>query len=285
MYPERKQCYVIMPFSQTIDVHTEEYWDRHFESFLKPLIEESSGLEAKRSEPLRGDILKQIITNLIVSTVVVADLTDHNPNVFWELGVRQSFKHGTITIAEEGTDIPFDIGVKGTLFYSDNRISNALFCSQFKKAIIDCINNPENPDSHVLDTISGRGTFFEVIRGDEIYRRIKALIHECEWNIVILEDIQETIEENRHVSIQLISPALELLLTNRYLDEDEDFYELVSRLLIDINTLNRQLIILGSSSKQFTDWFHHNKNMFFEHLETFQKEINNIRKKKRNITF
>lgn len=89
-----------MPFSKTTDKHTEDYWTEHFERFLKPLIEENPGLEARRSEPLRGDILRQIITDLVVSRVVVADLTDHNPNVYWELGVRQSFQHGTVTIAE-----------------------------------------------------------------------------------------------------------------------------------------------------------------------------------------
>ena len=95
----RKRCFVIMPFSKTSDQHTTEYWTKHFESFLKTLIEECE-LEAYRSEPLRGDILRQIISGLLVSPVVVADLTDGNSNVFWELGVRQSFKHGTVTIAE-----------------------------------------------------------------------------------------------------------------------------------------------------------------------------------------
>ena len=32
--------------------------------------------------------------------IVVADITDSKPNVYWELGVRQSFKHGTIIIRE-----------------------------------------------------------------------------------------------------------------------------------------------------------------------------------------
>ena len=81
------------------------------EQFLGPLIEESGELEAYRSEPIRGDVLRQIITNLVFYPVVVADLTDNNPNVYWELGVRQSFKHGTITIAEYGTKLPFDVSV------------------------------------------------------------------------------------------------------------------------------------------------------------------------------
>src|SRR3989304_4593293 len=90
---DKKRCFVIMPFSKT-EHHTEEYWTRHFGSFLKPLIERNEAFEAFRSEPLRGDIASQIITNLASSDVVVADLTDHNPNVFWELGVRHSYKQG-----------------------------------------------------------------------------------------------------------------------------------------------------------------------------------------------
>jgi len=94
MSANREICFVITPFSKTTDEHTKRYWTEHFKSFLKPLIDENPDLEARRSKPLRGDILREIITDLVVSRVVVADLTDHNPNVYWELGVRQSFKHG-----------------------------------------------------------------------------------------------------------------------------------------------------------------------------------------------
>jgi len=113
MSTSKKQCFVIMPFSETTEKHTENYWTEHFEDFLKPLIEECPQLEAYRSKPLHGDILKDIITKLIISPLVVADLTDLNPNVFWELGIRQSFKHGTITIAQEGTKLPFDTLFQG----------------------------------------------------------------------------------------------------------------------------------------------------------------------------
>jgi hypothetical protein len=95
--------------------------------------------------------------------MVVADLTDANPNVYWELGVRQSFKHGTVTIAQHGTTLPFDIGAKGTLFYyPENHIEMAEFEKRFRTAIEDCLMRPDRPDSHVLETISGRGTLFEI---------------------------------------------------------------------------------------------------------------------------
>jgi hypothetical protein len=152
-----------MPFSKTSERHTGNYWNKHFNDFLKPLIEKNSHFEARRSEPIRGDILKQIITNLIVSPLVVADLTDLNPNVFWELGVRQSFpkQGGTITIAQVGTKLPFDVSTKGTLFYHLSQKKNDDFFAKFGKARSSCLNCPISPDSVIWDTISGRGTFWE----------------------------------------------------------------------------------------------------------------------------
>jgi len=146
-----------MPFSETSEEHTKEWWTQHFKDFLKPLIEESGEIKAFRSQPLRGDLLKEIVESLYNSDIVVADLTDRNANVFWELGVRQSYKHGTITIAEEGTRIPFDISTKGTLFYNPkNHIKLEEFRRQFKMAIVDCLDNPDSPDSQVLEILSSR---------------------------------------------------------------------------------------------------------------------------------
>ena len=117
MIKKEINCFVIMPFSQSSKNHTEEYWTNHFNGFLKPIIEELSGINVFRIEALREDILDAIVNNLVISDIVIAEITDHNPNVFWELGVRQSFRHNTIIIAEIGTDLPFDLSVKATVFY------------------------------------------------------------------------------------------------------------------------------------------------------------------------
>ena len=157
-------CFVIMPFSKSSDEHTEEYWTKHFNELLKPTIEEL-GVKTNRVEVIREDILKRIINNLVTAPIVLADLTDHNPNVFWELGLRQSFKHNTITIAELGTELPFDISAKATLFYSlSSEEKIAEFKNKLKVVVQDCIDHPEKPDSHILETISGRGSLYEIMR-------------------------------------------------------------------------------------------------------------------------
>lgn len=246
MEASETSCFVIMPFSATTEEHTEEYWTSHFESFLKPLIEEIPNLKAKRSEAIRGDILRQIIHELIVSPIVVADLTDHNPNVFWEMGVRQSFKHGTITIAEEGTRLPFDIGVKGTLFY--NKEKNNGFRTLLIKALRDCIDNPENTDSHVLETITGRGSLYRIINQYETIRRFEGLITEYKKNQTLLNLIYSTIEKNKkdpenskRPTAHFRSISVELLLSHRFVEADHLFYQLCDLYLERINMMNNQL--------------------------------------------
>ena len=249
MAKERQRCFVIMPFSKTTEQHTKTYWTNHFERFLKPLIEENPELKAYRSQPLRGDILREIITHLVVAPVMIADLTDQNPNVYWELGVRQSFKHGTITIAEAETPLPFDIGGKGTLFYyPKDHLEMANFRKDFKEAIQDCLANPNRPDSHVLETISGRGTLFEIFRRDEAMRRLDAVLEECEASQEQLKDCvklaranQEKSEKRRWPSTRFLYSAVELLVTDRYVDEPDSFFRECSRWITWVLAINGEI--------------------------------------------
>ena len=246
METNRQTCFVIMPFGKTTDEHTEEYWTKHFENFLKPLIEENPNLEARRSKPLRGDILNEIIADLVTSPIVVANLTDKNANVCWELGVRQSFKHGTITIAEEVTDLPFNIGGKGTLqYYPKDYIQNETFRKDFKEAIEDCLLNPNKPDSQVLETLSGRGTLFEIFYRDEAIRRLDAVLLECGKNLELLERIVNQVRANKQkpenlgfIASRYRTIAIELLITSRYVDEDQTFFELADDCWNKLYSLN-----------------------------------------------
>jgi hypothetical protein len=234
MSTAKQICFVIMPFSQTTDKHTEKYWTEHYESFLKPLIEENAGLQAHRSEPLRENIVEQIIKHLVLSPVVVADLTDNNHNVYWELGVRQSFKYGTLTIAEQGTKLASDIALKGTLFYPKNHLSMS-FRNRFKSAIEDCLARPDRPDSDVLAAVQGRGSLYETSRREEIVRRLDAVLLECASNLVrttmIHRDAKRRVKKGKGplASLPLSYCALQLLATERYLAEEQVFYiEIVS---------------------------------------------------------
>lgn len=263
MVKKRQTCFVIMPFGKTKKQRTKTYWTNHFEQFLMPLIEENPELKAIRSKPLRGDIIREIITHLVVSPVVVADLTDLNPNVYWELGVRQSFKHGTVTIAEAGPSLPFDVGTKGTLFYHPgDHVETAKFSRDFKEAIGDCLANPDRPDSHVLETLSGRGTLFQIFRRDEALRRLDAVLSECDRNLFVLNDVLSTTRANQkkpteraYSTGRFIVPAAELLIINRYIDEDQTFYKLAENYVSEMVEWCEQLNLWEYSPDDTEEWF------------------------------
>jgi hypothetical protein len=262
----KQKCFVIMPFSKTSDKHTKEYWTKQYDKFIKPLIEKNHPLIAERSSPLRGDILRQIITDLVTAPIVVADLTDANPNVYWELGVRQSFKHCTITIAEDGTNLPFDQSAKGTLFYSDTHLDMEDFRVQFDAAVDDCLKNPSIPDSHVLETISGRGTLYQILMRDENMRKLDAILSEIERNTRVLESAINTCNENsqkrkegkendvKFTTSRFNNSAVENLIVNRYISADEVFYHKAEIYMDWIISFNDQLPTWPDSENATEKW-------------------------------
>jgi hypothetical protein len=281
MAKKRQRCFVIMPFGDTTKDHTETYWTNHFKDFLKPLIEENPELEVYRSKPLRGDILREIITHLVVSPVVVADLTDSNPNVYWELGIRQSFKHGTVTIAEAGPPLPFDVSVKGTLFYHPgDHIETAKFSRDFKEAIEDCLENPDKPDSHVLETISGRGTLFEIFRRDEAMRRLNALLDECKFNQAFLKECvkgaqanQKKPKERTWPTSRFLGAAVELLVTQRYVDETDSFFGAASHWMTWVLALNGEISEWPQRSDTVESWLLQHNEKAAKVLEGVQTNV------------
>jgi hypothetical protein len=270
-----------MPFSKSSEDHTEEYWMSHFETFLKPLIESLGSLEARRSQALRGDILREIINDLVVAKIVVADLTDSNANVYWELGVRQSFKHGTVTIAEASTKLPFDVWAKGTLrYHPKDHLKMAGFLKMFPQALKDCIDNPQRPDSQVLEVISGRGTLFELFRRDEAMRRIEAALSEADFNLDVMEEIRELASANQKnpskrtfITSRFRLSAIELLTTNRYIEESLEFYAFAENCLAALATLNDQLTLWEHSPNDTEKWVLSVQAEFGGMLKSYEEKL------------
>lgn len=141
-----KTCFVVMPFSQTTTSHTEKYWDDFFENVK--YIMSSLGYECERSEVGPYSLFNNIVTQIENSDLVIAVLTDFNPNVWYELGLRHTLKNGTIMLLEEGQTVPFDIKNFGIVFYNDS----FNFHKELKDKIESYISkiNPDTIDSPIL---------------------------------------------------------------------------------------------------------------------------------------
>lgn len=141
-----------MPFSSTASC-TEEEWTDIFQNVFKPAVE-GAGLdyECRRSEATRGNVIAMIIRDLNDSYVVIADLTDRNANVFYELGVRHSLKNRTIILAQKREDIPFDLQGYASHVYSwKTQRGKAELAQKLRELLEEIDTSPQRSDSPVSD--------------------------------------------------------------------------------------------------------------------------------------
>lgn len=146
-----KNCFVIMPFSATSEEHPEQYWTNFFTKFLKPEME-GLGYKCERSKAVPANIISTIIKQLCEADVVVAVLTDFNANVWYELGIRHSFKKGTIMVIEDGQKLPSDITSYGVIKYNDG-LGASMDLRGELKSFIERIESKTQIDNPVQDFI------------------------------------------------------------------------------------------------------------------------------------
>ena len=80
---QEKTVFVIMPFSATRTA-TAEQWTETYEHIFRPAIE-FSGFLCRKAQVSTGSLITSIIDDLRTARIVLADITDQNPNVFYEL--------------------------------------------------------------------------------------------------------------------------------------------------------------------------------------------------------
>jgi CheY-like chemotaxis protein len=145
-----KKCFVIMPFSASKSC-TQKEWDEVFNKLIKPAVERSGfGYVCERSLARTGNIIEGILDGINRADLLIADLTDRNSNVFYELGVRHALRDATILIAQDLSDIPFDLHPYATQTYNWKiETERKAFMKRIKEIIGLIEHNPERAVSPV----------------------------------------------------------------------------------------------------------------------------------------
>jgi nucleoside 2-deoxyribosyltransferase len=98
-----------------------------FEAIKQTIIKSAlaAGFEAEVSIDLKtpGSITDQIWHGIRRSDVVVVDVTNDNPNVFYELGLAHALGKEVIVISQDVTKVPFDIKTSRLLSYDPADLS------------------------------------------------------------------------------------------------------------------------------------------------------------------
>ncbi|MFF9300503.1 hypothetical protein [Streptomyces sp. NPDC014764] len=102
-------CFVIMPFSERDESHAVGFFDEVFEALFKPAVT-NAGFEITTARRQGSDIIHStIVTELLDADLVLADLTEHNPNVLFELGMRMAEDKPVVLVRAKGTGPIFDV--------------------------------------------------------------------------------------------------------------------------------------------------------------------------------
>jgi hypothetical protein len=80
---------------------------------------QQAGLESQRADKVWEDstIIQDIFSLIYRSRIVVADLSDNNPNVLYEVGIAHTLGRPVVPIAQEAGNRPFDIAHHRILGY------------------------------------------------------------------------------------------------------------------------------------------------------------------------
>jgi hypothetical protein len=223
--PPQKTGFVIMPFSPTT---SEDNWSEIFKDVFQPALKDC-GYTCTCAQVTTGSLITSIVERLIGADIVIADVTDRNANVFYELGVRHALRRGTIIVSKGTEHVPSDLKGYWFLTYGIRPGEVTAFKSEVKRIVKTIENDPQRSDNPVSDYLdkTHRSSLRETNRDN--LNKLGALFTELTGHRRAIERLIST------GNPQLFSyGCLELLLHTRYLDVGPELlracYELEHRL-------------------------------------------------------
>ncbi len=125
-------CFVIMPISDC-DGYSKGHFQHVYEDIIAPACE-IAGFKGFRADQVKQSNLihLEILQSLLEAPMAVCDLSSRNPNVLFELALRQAFDKPVCLIQEVGTPPIFDISPFRYIEYRRERIYHEVLEDQTK---------------------------------------------------------------------------------------------------------------------------------------------------------
>lgn len=182
------------------------------------ILQARPDLEISRADEIAatGTITTDIITRIMHSDYVIADVTYPNPNVFYELGLRHACRPGTIILKDRtGPNVPFDIAHLRYIDYEDTGAGLKNLATTLSRTFDHLDRDPVRPDSHLLELAKLTGYDFPVYKKEEKsppeVRAMMALLGNPEVMQLFMAStrgeeyvrVKQKPESHRHVQLRL----------------------------------------------------------------------------------
>jgi hypothetical protein len=120
----KKHVFVAMPYNDEME-------DTYEFGIREPVNEAGCLCERCDRDIFTGDILERIKYRIATADVVIADMTDSNPNVYLEVGYAWGKSIPTLLIAREGEELKFDVKTQKCIYYKN--------ITHLRKQIMQCM--------------------------------------------------------------------------------------------------------------------------------------------------
>ncbi|NNE76402.1 MAG: hypothetical protein HKN31_04950 [Pricia sp.] len=132
------EAFIVRPFGEKNGINFDEVQEK----LILPALEEV-GIKGYTTGVIleAGNIRQDMFQLLLTSDIVIADISIHNANVFYELGVRHALRAGkTILIRCSKDQVPFDLKTDRYLAYDENDPASNI------PMLSDCLKQTMNSD-------------------------------------------------------------------------------------------------------------------------------------------
>lgn len=156
MNTDTKNCFIIMPISDQ-DGYDNGHFNRVYEHLIKPACIKAGFKPIRADEEVKTNyIVVDIIKKILDSEMVLCDLSAKNPNVLYELGLRQAFNKKVVLVKDKKTNRIFDIQGLRTLDYDESlRIDEVnKSIDQISKTIIETHQSKKEEINSLIQLLS-----------------------------------------------------------------------------------------------------------------------------------
>ncbi len=194
-----KTCFFIAPIGED-GTQTRQDSDRVLRRIVRAAVN-PLGFTAIRADDIStpGIITSQVLGLVVESPLVIADLTGHNPNVFYELAIRHAIRKPFVQMIRKNETIPFDVATARTIRYDFDVDSAQDAIDEITRQIKSLKSDPtdiETPISMSLDLQSLRTVTDQQSNG----------LHQV---LPLLEDISAAVHNNSNEITRLREAGLQ----------------------------------------------------------------------------
>lgn len=213
---KKEKCFVMMPFTTPEKYKDTDHFDKVYEQIFVPAIEKA-GYEPYRVDENKicDSIIGKIFDAVRTAPMALCDLSNKNPNVLYELGLRQAYDMPVVLVQDDITDRIFDVSGISTVTYSSHRLVENVneAIKAISEAIIQTKEGKESTLAKIVKVKSADFDSIEITNNDNINIMLNTIMKDIKC---LKNDIVYTNEKEE-------KPALNLQYYQDYINTKFEF--------------------------------------------------------------